>query len=102
MAAIRDAVESGGYDRIDPRIVNVVYLDISDIDLDQEITARSESGGSSSSSSSLKVPGWAIVLMTVVSLGLVVSLLLYLGRRRPQDTNGFDTIPDDEGDGENF
>lgn len=92
MAAIRDAVESGGYDRIDPRIVNVIYLDISGINFDQE----------KGSSSSTKVPGWAIVVLTIVSLGLVVSLLLYLGRRRPQDKNGFYTIPDDEGDGEDF
>lgn len=96
MATIRKVVDDGDYSRTDPRIINVIYLDISDIDLDQDLV-RTESAGSSSWT---KVPGWAIIILTVVSLGLVVSLLMYLGKKKPQDKNGFDIIPDDEEDGE--
>lgn len=97
MAAIREVVSSGDFDRIDERIVTVTYLDISDINFDQEIVTKGTSGESGT-----KVPGYAIILLTVVSLGLAVSLLLFLGRRSKvaAEKNGFDTVPDDEGEGD--
>ena len=96
MTAIRDVINSGDYDRLDPRIVNVIYLDISDISLDDANT-RVRSGGSSETT---KLPGYAIVLLTIAALCIVVGFLLFVGRRKPQDKNGFDVIPDDEGEGD--
>jgi len=96
MADIRDVINSGDFDRLDPRIVNVIYLDISDINLNEEIRTKG-----TPEQSNTRVPGYAIILLTVVSLGLVLSVVLFLGQRmRPHDKNGFDTIPDDEGEGD--
>ncbi len=96
MTAIRDVINSGDYDRLDPRIVNVIYLDISDINLD-DVNTRAGSAGSSETT---KLPGYAIVLLTIAALCIVVGSLLFLSRRKPQDKNGFDMVPDDEGEGD--
>mmetsp|Transcript_18398 Transcript_18398/g.33351 ORF Transcript_18398/g.33351 Transcript_18398/m.33351 type:complete len:205 (+) Transcript_18398:1974-2588(+) len=98
MTTIRDVINSGDYDRLDPRIVNAMYLEISDLlSLDDaNTTSRIESVGSSETT---KLPGYVIVLSTIAALFIVVGLLLFVGRRRPRETNGFDLIPD-EGEGD--
>lgn len=77
MTAIRDVINNGDYDRLDPRIVNVIYLDISDIRLDDANT-RVRSGGSSETT---KLPGYAIVLLTIATLCIVGGFFLFAGRR---------------------
>lgn len=96
MTTIRDVINSGDHHRLDPRIINVMYLDISDISLDDANTSRIESVGSSETT---KLPGYVIVLLTIAALSIVVGLLLFVGRRRPRETNGFDVIHD-EGEGD--
>lgn len=95
MDAIRQLINSGDFDRLDPRIVNVIHLDISDINLDDATTLQSRG------SETTNLPGYAIVLLTIAALGLLVGFLLFVvGRRKPQDNDGFDNFPDDEGEGD--
>ena len=75
MADIKETIGSGTFNTLDERIINVIYLNASDVSFYEEITT-------SSSASDTKVPGYALLLLAFAALVLIVPVLILVVRRK--------------------
>ena len=89
MAAIKEVIGSGSLTSLDPRIVDVAYLDASDVNFDEEITNKQSRGSEG------KLSGYALILLAIAVLTLIVTLIILIGRRKKQseERKGFGAVP---------
>lgn len=76
---IRLAMAEGDFNAIDSRLVNVSYRE--NIDRDREVDSSTVGSTNETEGSGTKMPTWAIIVLTVVIVGVFASLLLYFASR---------------------
>ncbi len=90
---IKNAIDSGSFNKLDDRIINVKYVDEPDLDFSSVDTVQSGDSSTESVREGLPVYAWALIALAGVASVLAVGVIVKRRRHSRDDSESADAFP---------